>query len=180
MLQLSVRLDYGTCAFDAMTSSDPLRRWLEGRWALLFSHPEDFGGAGFEADRWLVYVRDAFVSQRLRPIGIGIGYGDGADWISQAGGRFIPRHVANDLLPSEAQRTSDHFVTILDDTLRARRTLLYKPGNDVPCAIDLAHTAAHLRARAACGFSSPDSAERLARREPGRRDRRRTRTAARP
>lgn len=148
MLQMSVRRDHATFNFNAissMSSSEPLRRWLEGRWVLLFSHPADFAGAGFEADRWLVYVRDAFASLRLRAIGIG--YGDGAGWISQTGGRLVPHYVAEDFLPSEVQETSEHFVTILDSTLCARRTLLYTPGVDVPCAIELAHTATHLRTR---------------------------------
>ncbi|MBM0106434.1 hypothetical protein JM946_17015 [Steroidobacter sp. S1-65] len=148
MLQMSVRGDYATFNFNAISSSsssDPLRRWLEGRWALLFSHPGDFAAAGFEADRWLVYVRDAFASLPVRPIGIG--GGDGAGWISQTGGRLVPHDVAEDFLPAEVRETSEHFVTILDSTLRARRTLLYTPGIDVPCAIELAHTAAHQRTR---------------------------------
>ena len=148
MLQMSVPRDYATFNFNAISSvssSDPLRRWLEGRWALLFSHPGDFASGGFEADRWLVYVRDAFARLRLRPIGIG--HGDGTSWISQAGGRLVPRYVTEDFLPSDTQETSEHFVTILDSTLRARRTLLYKPGDGIPCAIELAHTAAHLRTR---------------------------------
>lgn len=153
MLQMSVRRDYYASltanAISSVSSADPLRRWLEGRWALLFSHPEDFADAGFEADRWRVYVREAFASLRLRPIGMG--YGDGTGWISQAGGRFVPRCVAVDLLPLNQQETSERFVTILDSTLRARRTLLYKPGDEIPCAIELVHTAAHLRARGASG-----------------------------
>lgn len=150
MLQLSARRDYAITVFNPISpvsSSDPLRRWLEGRWALLFSHPEDFGSASFESDRWVVYVRDAFASLRLRPIGIG--YGDGGGWISQAGGRLVPRYVLDEILPSGPLETSEHFVTIFDSTLRARRTLLYTPGDEIPCAIELAHTAAHLRSRSA-------------------------------
>jgi hypothetical protein len=153
MLQVSVRRDYRTCILNEMMSqaapSDSLRRWLAGRWALLFSHPEDFASYGFEADRWLVYLRSTFDSLRVRAIAIG--HDDRSGWISAIGGRFIPSYEAEDLLPEVqgrafAESTPERFVTILDGSARARRTMLYRP-NENPSVIELAETAVHLRER---------------------------------
>lgn len=157
MLLMSVRRDYGISLANGLPTSpsspDRLRRWLAGRWALLFSHPDDFADYGFETDRWLVYLQSAFDSLGLRPIAIG--YDDGSGWISQTGGRFIPNHEAGELVPQlrgcmqpkMGQGATDHFVTILDASARARRTLLYSPGGEIPSVIQLAHSAAQLRDR---------------------------------
>lgn len=163
MLQMSVRRDYGASsmngirAVDGMLapppSSDELHDWLAGRWALLFSHPDDFASYGFEADRWLVYLRSAFDSLRLRPIAVG--YDDGSGWISQIGGRFIAGYEVDELVPQlrsctrskSGERSAEHFVTILDGSAHARRTTLYRPGSETPSIIELVQTAAHLRER---------------------------------
>jgi hypothetical protein len=166
MLQMSVRRDYGTSTMNGWLTSpsspDQLRRWLAGRWALLFSHPDDFANYGFETDRWLVYLQSAFDSLRLRPIAIG--YDDGSGWVSQTGGRFIPNYEISELVPQlrsctqpkAGQSAAEHFVTILDATARARRTMLYSPSGEIPSVIELAHTAAHLRER-----SVPASVRRI-------------------
>lgn len=156
MLQMSVRRDYSTCILNEMmpqeASSDSMERWLAGRWALLFSHPEDFASYGFEADRWLVYLRHTFDSLRLRAVAIG--HDDGSGWISAVGGRFIPSYQAKQLLPqlqdgAFAKSAPEHFVTILDGSAHARRTMLYRPGSESPSIIGLAETAVHLRERGA-------------------------------
>jgi hypothetical protein len=163
MLQLSVRRDHHTCVLNEMMSqdapSDSLGRWLAGRWALVFSHPEDFASYGFEADRWLVYLRNTFDSLRLRAVAIG--HDDGSGWISAIGGRFIPSYEANELLPqlqgsAFAKSAPEHFVTILDGSAHARRTMLYRPGNESPSIIGLAETAVHLRER-----GTPTSVRRI-------------------
>lgn len=166
MLRMSVRRDYGTSAINGLLASpaspNQLRQWLAGRWALLFSHPDDFAHYGFETDRWLVYLRNAFDSLRLRPIAIG--HSDGSGWISQTGGHFIPSYEVSELVPQLRGCTqprmgprvgprvgrcaAEHFVTILDASTRARRTFLYSPAAEVPSVIELAHAAAHLRERA--------------------------------
>lgn len=159
MLQMSVRRDYDTGVMNGLMSSaspsEELRRWLAGRWALLFSDPDDFANYGFEADRWLMYIQNAFDSLRLRPIAAG--YDDGSGWISQIGGRFIPRYEVGELVPQlrgctrskEAQSAAEHFVTILDGSGHARRTLLYRPGSEIPSIVELVQTAVHLRERGA-------------------------------
>lgn len=133
----------------ALSPASSLRRWLAGRWALLFSHPEDFASYGFEADRWLIYLQETFDSRRLRAVAVGPV--NEASWVSDIGGRFILTYEAEELLPQlhdRAQDRGEHFVTIIDDSLCARRTLLYSPGNEVPSLIELVQTAARLYERA--------------------------------
>jgi hypothetical protein len=155
MLQISARRDHGinpvTGTLTRPFSPHELRQWLAGRWALLFSHPDDFADYGFETDRWLVYLRNAFDSLRLRPLAIG--HDDASGWVSQAGGRFIPGYEAAEFLPPlssctqprKGQGMADHFVTILDGGARARRTILYSPAGEIPSLIELAHTATRVR-----------------------------------
>ena len=61
-----------------------LRRWLHGRWALLFSHPDAFASYGFESDRWLVHVQEAFAAADLRPLAIAGPHEAG--WVTEVGG----------------------------------------------------------------------------------------------
>ncbi|MDY6946811.1 MAG: hypothetical protein SXG53_13920 [Pseudomonadota bacterium] len=160
MAQLSVRRDFHTGVLTGLMSSaspaDQLRDWLAGRWAVLFSNPDDFADYGFEADRWLMYTQNTFDSLRLRPIAVGY---DSSGWISQIGGRLISRSEANALVhqssswPSSRQRSSarhdgpEHFATILDGSANARRTVLYRPASGTPSLIELVQTAVHLRER---------------------------------
>lgn len=124
----------------------PLSRWLGGRWGLLFSHADDFASYGFEADRWLVHLRDAFETLDLGALAIGDdAWVDELDWISQIGGRHVSSDLIEHLGLPEHRAGGEHFVTILDDAGRARRTFLYRAGNDTPSPIALAQTAAHLR-----------------------------------
>jgi hypothetical protein len=136
-----------------------LRRWLRGDWALLFSHADDFASYGFEADRWLVHVGEAFAAAGIRPLLVGpsAAADDGAGWLGEIGG------VAADLRMNEARRfpiargTHEHslltaissatsrFVMILDDSLRLRRTFTYTIQDRLPSPIDLVAIAASVR-----------------------------------
>lgn len=157
MVQMSVRHDFDSGVLATLRSSvspsDELRHWLAGRWAVLFSNPDDFADYGFEADRWLMYMQNTFDSLRLRPIAAG--YDEGSGWISQIGGRFIPRYEVDELVPqlggctrsSARPHGAEHFVTILDGSAQARRTLLYRPGSEIPSIVELVQTAVHLRER---------------------------------
>jgi hypothetical protein len=148
MLQMSVNRDFGMDAIHAIGSpaTERLHHWLDGRWSLLFSHPEDFAAHGFEADRWVSCLCDELVRLDLRVIAAGGNYR--RSWVSQVGGRFIPSYEVEDLLPGDWQvNPHEHFVTILDGAARARRTIVYAAGTAVPSPIELAQTAAGLRVR---------------------------------
>ena len=148
MLQMSVNRDYGLDAIHAIASSstERLHRWLSGRWSLLFSHPEDFASHGFEADRWVSCLAEDL--ERLDLAVVASGETHHRSWVSHVGGRFIPSHEVHELLPRDWRvNPNEHFVTILDGAMRARRTIVYAAGTNVPSPIDLAQTAAGLRAR---------------------------------
>lgn len=131
----------------AMTHSE-VRRWLGGNWALYFSHPDDFANYGFEADRWYVELSETLASagmrvlgpfEELRPSCFG--------WITEVGGvltrlsAFLRRAV--DVVPGP----DTHFVTVLDDELRPRRTFVYRALQSLPSPMDLATAAGVLRQR---------------------------------
>lgn len=136
----------------ALARVDRFSLWRGGRWSLLFSHPADFASHGFEADRWVACLRDELERLDLRVIAV-----EGREyprWISQVDGCFLAPEEAQDFMPAELQvDTQDHFVTIFDGTMRARRTIAYTAGADVPSPIELAQTAAGLRSRNLRRFS---------------------------
>jgi hypothetical protein len=53
---------------DLIRRSSDLRTRLAGDWGLLFSHPADFEQRGFESDRWLWLLGEAFAAQRVLPL----------------------------------------------------------------------------------------------------------------
>jgi hypothetical protein len=125
-----------------------LRRWLHGRWALLFSHPDDFAAYGFESDRWLVHVQEAFAATDIRPLTLPGHHHSG--WVSEVGGcvtslaldeiqRYpVARASREESLRSAAFEPSARFVMTLDAALRLRRTFVYTKQDRLPSPMDLA------------------------------------------
>jgi hypothetical protein len=117
-----------------------LRRWLNGQWGLLFSHPDDFASYGFEANRWLVHVREAFAATGVRPLALaGRQTSPASDWITAVGGCIAG--PIDELALDHGRR----FVITLDDSLRARRTFYYTLQDRLPSPMDLALAAERLR-----------------------------------
>jgi len=109
------------------------------QWALLFSHPDDFASYGFEADRWLVHVREAFAATGVRPLALAATAGSStADWVTQVGGSSCAGLRA-------AIADGRRFVITLDDSWRPRRTFFYTRRDRLPSPMDLAVAAERLR-----------------------------------
>jgi hypothetical protein len=141
----------------AMLPLNSVRKWLHGQWALLFSHADDFASYGFEADRWLMLVRDVCGAADVRPLALACNSSHCANWVTAVGGRLAalsmdetrryPRlRDANEQLLSEAiEQAGSRFVMILDDALRLRRTFAYGARDRLPSPIDLVAMARRLR-----------------------------------
>lgn len=121
-------------------STASLRRLLNGSWAVLFSHPDDFACYGFEFDRWVEEVREAFSAASVRPLALQSAIRGGYSWISDVGGALVGRPAAW-LLGGASSR----FVVMLDDLFWPRRTFRYEPGGQLPSPIEFAAAAGALR-----------------------------------
>jgi alkyl hydroperoxide reductase subunit AhpC len=134
----------------------PLRRWLDGRWAILFSHPDDFVQCELELDRWVGILGDAFARARVRPLALSrrtcpIDRG----WVSQLSGEACvvslrePAHGPFDLharrLQAAIEGLGQRFAMIIDSTLRRQRTFTYETAERLPSPLDLLRLACRLR-----------------------------------
>lgn len=134
-----------------------VRRWLQGRWALLFSHPDDFASDGFEADRWLMQVEQAIRSAHIAVLGLARPHEDGESWVAQVGGAPValrwadlrrlsgPMRTPERRLVSAVLAATTRFVLVLDDSLVLRRSYAYVDRACVPSPIELAWMAHCLR-----------------------------------
>jgi hypothetical protein len=148
-------LEYDVSAPDAPLPAAALRRWLHGRWALLFSHPDDFAAYGFESDRWLVHVQEAFAATDIRPLALTKRHEAG--WVTEVGGcttslalseiqRYpVMRESREAALRSAAFDPAARFVMTLDAALRLRRTFVYTQRDRLPSPMDLAALACAAR-----------------------------------
>ena len=148
-------LKYDVSAPDSPLSAAALRRWLHGRWALLFSHADDFAAYGFESDRWLVHVEEAFAAADVRPLALA--YRQEAGWVTEVGGctttlaldeiqRYpVVRDSREEALRCAAFDPAARFVMTLDAGLRLRRTFVYQQRDRLPSPMDLAVLAREVR-----------------------------------
>jgi hypothetical protein len=141
-------LKFDVSAPDSPLPAAAVRRWLHGRWALLFSHPDDFAAYGFESDRWLVHVQEAFAATDIRPLALAGPHEAG--WVTEVGGgtttlaldeiqRYpVARDSREEALRCAAFGPDARFVMTLDASLRLRRTFVYKQRDQLPSPMDLA------------------------------------------
>jgi hypothetical protein len=132
-------LNYDASAPDSPLPAAALRRWLHGRWALLFSHADDFAAYGFESDRWLIHVYEAFAAADVRPLALADR--QEAGWVTEVGGCTTTLRFDLD----------SRFVLTLDAALRVRRTFVYAQGDRLPSPMDLAALAREARDKALIG-----------------------------
>lgn len=61
-----------------------LRAWLADRWAILFSHPDDFAPEELEADRWVSVLSRSFRGCGVAPVAIArSGYDPTQGWLGR-------------------------------------------------------------------------------------------------
>jgi hypothetical protein len=155
----------------AAGSSISLREWLDGRWAILFSHPEDFIRCELELDRWLDIVGNAFRQARIRPLALSRRAGAiDQGWVSQLSGddcsvSLHERMNGQSLLDFHScrlraclGRIEQRFAMIIDPAPCQRRTLLYGAAEEPPSPLDLVRLACRLRSAEA--HESHSGAER--------------------
>ena len=138
-------LKYDASAPDSPLPAAALRRWLRGSWALLFSHANDFAAYGFESDRWLVHVQEAFAAADVRPLALADR--QEAGWVTEVGG----------CTTTLALDRSTRFVMTLDASLRPRRTFAYTQGDRLPSPIDLVALARRTRDNSLTGWAAARS-----------------------
>ncbi len=117
----------------------PLRSWLRGSWAVVFSHPQDFRRCDFELDRWLAVIRRAFAHARVRALSVArasAGWSAHADGeqctLLFAGGDPAERALAAHL----SQFAGRRFVLVIDERLSVRRTYSYDALTEVPSPLE--------------------------------------------
>lgn len=146
--------------FDAkLATAASLFDWLDGRWGLVFSHPDDFATFDLEADRWLALVKEAFANTNVRALAVASSRPRFATWIELLDGADpllvleptksagIEESVANvGALRSALARATSRFVMIVDESLNLRRTFTYALSDRLPSLLDFAAMVARVRA----------------------------------
>jgi alkyl hydroperoxide reductase subunit AhpC len=139
------------CLGEVDCSAPLLREWLDGDWALLFSHPADFEDEGLERDRWLEILRDEFRARGVRPVACRRAAGDAdGSWAAELIGdhrllRLEPAAATDDSVIDLSARSLredilgliPRFVLIIDESLNRRGVLKYSAGRSTVSPLDL-------------------------------------------
>lgn len=139
-----------------------LRASLAPRWAILFSHPDDFAQQHLESDRWVSILARSFSARGVVPVALARpGSNPEQGWLGQLAaldGESVAVLTLDDPsvaladLPESAfraqiARSGPRFAMILDSSLRCRRTLSYSSLVDLPSPLELIGWAVALRRR---------------------------------
>jgi hypothetical protein len=142
----------GICA-QRLSGAGSLRAWLAGRWAILFSHPEDFAQEELEMDRWISVLNQGFRTRGVAAVALLRAGGELAEsWLGRlaalnrdcaAGVSFDRQQPARSAdfaagaLHADIRRSGARFAMIIDSDVRCRRTLSYRPSGELPSPLDL-------------------------------------------
>lgn len=152
-----------------------LRAWLADRWAILFSHPEDFAQEELEADRWISIVSRSFSARGVAPLALArAGYESRGGWLgclaalSRESAAVLtldpplpgaPADFSAAALRAHIARNGARFAMIIDASLRCRRALSYRSGAELPSPLDLIGWAVALRKRDSLAQGSGETPE---------------------
>ncbi len=126
-----------TLYLDHINRSLPtLRKWLDGRWALLLSHPGDFEDHSPESDRWLEILREGFNASGVKPIAYrGTGGEPDRGWVSSViEDEQRVRLMHSEVIDIAERRLRDQiteiptarFAVIVDSSLLCHVVLMYQ------------------------------------------------------
>lgn len=140
-----------------------LRAWLAGRWAILFSHPDDFAQEQLEADRWLSILSRSFDGRGVAPVALArAGRDPEQGWLGRLAALDYWSAAILALEPLQPGAVADfsasalrahvacygpRFALIVDSNLRCRRALSYRLPDELPSPLDLIGWAVTLRKR---------------------------------
>jgi hypothetical protein len=140
--------------------ADPtaLGAWLADRWAILFSHPEDFAQEQLEIDRWVNVLSRSFDTRRVVPVALARA-GSERGWLGDLAALDsgsaatlsldarpgTPTNLSAAALRAQVARSGPRFAMVLDSSLRCRRTLSYRLPAELPSPLDLIGWAVALR-----------------------------------
>lgn len=138
-----------------------LRRWLADRWAILFSHPEDFAQEAMEMDRWISVLGRSFAACGVAPIALARPDCEaGGGWLGQLAAldckstavlalppAGFPAQASTSALRADIARGGPRLAMIIGGDARNRRTLSYRMPAALPSPLDLIGWAVSLRKR---------------------------------